>query len=118
MFVFWATQEVHGHVADGGHVLRPGAGPEPDRSRLMSSWNTTSSTQCSLRPAVLDMPVAAHGTGEQLGVERQGRQLAAPLQAGAAIALNFGLDPGDGAQAREAWLAGKPPGVRAATGWR
>lgn len=59
---------------------------------------------------VLDMPAAPHGVGEQLGVERHGRQVAASFQACVAIALDLGFDHRDGAQAWEARLAGEAPG--------
>ena len=59
---------------------------------------------------VLDVPTTPCRMGEQLGVEWQGGQIAAPLQTGAAVALDFGLDHCDRAQAREAWLAWEPPG--------
>ena len=55
--------------------------------------------------AVFDMPVASDGIGEQLGIERHGGQVIAPFEADAAVALDFGLDPCDGAQA---WVL-RPP---------
>ncbi len=60
--------------------------------------------------AVFDRPVARHGAAERRGVERQGGQVAAPFQAGAAVSLDPGLDDGGGAQAWRSWLAGKAPG--------
>src|SRR5690348_4176599 len=63
--------------------------------------------------AVLDVPVAPDGAGEQPGVERQGGEVVAALAAGdgaiAAAALDLGLHPRDGAQTRETRLAGEAP---------
>jgi len=49
--------------------------------------------------AVLGVPVAAHGAGEQAGVEGQG---GVSFQAGCAASLDLGFHHGDGAHAGEA----------------
>ena len=56
--------------------------------------------------SVLDVPVAAHVAGEQAGVEVQGAQEVAALQAGRTTAFHLGFHHGDGANAGEVG----PPG--------
>lgn len=48
------------------------------------------------------MPVVSQRIGEQFGVGRHGGLIEAPFEAGAAVALDLGLDHSDGVQAREA----------------
>ncbi len=94
-------------MPDGGDVLWPGAGSQA--AEIVVEHDVEHPMQ-----AVLDMPVASHRGGEQLGVERSGGQVEAPFEAGATVALDLdlglglGLDDGDGAR----------PGKRGSSGNR
>jgi len=89
-------------VADSGHVLRSGAGSQA--AEILVEHHVEDPVQ-----TVLDMPMASHGVGEQFGVKRHGGQVVAPFEAGAAVALDLGLDHGNGGQPGEPRLAGEPP---------
>ena len=85
-------------MADGGHVLWPG--PASQAAEVFVEDHVGHPVQ-----PVPDVPVAADGGGEQLGIEWERRQEVAPFVACGAIALDLCFDHGDGAQAREARLA-------------
>ena len=87
---------------DSGHVLRPGAGSQA--AEILVEHHVEDPVQ-----TVLDMPMASHGVGEQFGVKRHGGQVVASFEAGAAVALDLGLDHGDGAQPGEPRLTREPP---------
>lgn len=89
-------------MPDGRHVLRPGAGSQS--AKVVVEHDIEHPMQ-----AVLDMPMAPHGMGEQLGVERHRGQVTSLFPADAAVPLDLGLDYGDGAQTRQARLAGEAP---------
>ena len=57
MLVVRPVQQVHGHVSDGCHILRPGAGSQSDKVLVEDSVGH------SVQP-VLAVPVAPHGVGE------------------------------------------------------
>ena len=58
MLVFRLAQQVYGHVADGGHVLRSGDGSQS--AEIFMEHHVENPVQ-----TVLDMPMAPHGVGEQ-----------------------------------------------------
>jgi len=102
MVVVRPAQQVHGQVSDGCHILRPGAGSQS--AKVLVEDNVEHPVQ-----PVLDVPVAPHGVGEQLGVERHGGQIVVPFKATGAVALDLGLTTAM-AQAREARLAREATG--------
>src|SRR5215218_11171284 len=59
--------------------------------------------------AVLDVPVAADGAGEQARVDRRGAEIVASFAAPLAAALDLGLHHGDGGETWEARFAREAP---------
>ena len=95
MRVVCRSQEVQRDVADGGHVLGAMAGAEP--AEVFVEDHIEDPVQ-----AVLDVPVRADGAGKQHGIQRDGAEMEAPLDAGLAAALGLGLDHGGGLQTGKA----------------
>ena len=62
MFVLLSADEVHGEMADDGHVLRPVTGPEPDE--IVVKYDVERPMQ-----PVLDVPVGSNCIGEGLGIK-------------------------------------------------
>ena len=63
VLVFWMSHEVHGHVFDHGHVLRPVEAAQPGEIIVEDDIENP------MQP-VLDAPMGADCRGEGFGVER------------------------------------------------
>ena len=106
---FGLADEVHGHVLDDGHVFGSVAGSEA--GEIVVEDDIQDPVQ-----SVLDVPVAAHGAGEGLGVEPGGGEIVALGPGGLAVAFGLGLDHGDHGKPGEAGFVGiavvrEQPGV-------
>ena len=80
------------------------SGPWPVRRRARSSWKTTSMTQCRR----FSMPQWARTAWAKVAASSWAEaEVVAPGDGGLAVALDLGLDHGDGGEAGEARLAGE-----------
>jgi len=93
---FPGSDQVHGDVLGGGHVLRCIACSEAGKVVMEDDVEDP-------MEAVLDAPMGANGACESLGIQPCGGEIVSLLLADLSVPFGGGLDHGDG---REGW---KPP---------